>query len=113
MPKGDEMSTQPDDHSEARFAASHSARLQLAPEPSSSRNDPERGAEFRAEVAANLRDAGATIAEVESGIAFVDAQLCEINVTLTRLKNHHRLMNVLTALVLTLTIVITWKVIGG
>ena len=69
--------------------------------------------ELHAEVEADLRDTGATMAEITSGMAFVDAQLRQINVSLDRLRRHRRQMNILAAVALVVVLVVALKAIAG
>jgi hypothetical protein len=90
------------------------AGLRLVAETVAAHSDREEGArDLRAEIEADLRANGATMAEIDSGVAFVDAQLREIDASLARLRNHHRFLNVVATLALAVLVVIAWKVIAG
>ena len=68
--------------------------------------------EFHTEIAADLRASGATMAEIHSGLAFVDAQLREIDANLARLQKRHRRLDVLVMLSMCVLMLIAWTVIA-
>lgn len=107
------MSEQIGDGSGVQPVATPWVALRIADEPEAVEELQGGARELHAEVEADLRDAGATMTEITSGMAFVDAQLREINVSLERLRRHHRQMNILAGLSLLVVLVIAMKVIAG